>query len=245
MSLDMLRKMFATPRGAATDAIPGLAVADGTDWPRVLRAVGFADPDRWAAALRGPAARYGIDRSLRVAAFAATIGHESDGGRRLVENLNYADKALVVKFGAHRGMTPELAQRIGRQENERGAVLRVADQRAIANIVYGGAWGRSNLGNTEPDDGWRYRGRGLIQITGRNAYRRAADATGLPLIERPEMAEEPGAAAEIAAWAWAQWKRCNPMADAGDVQGWRRAINGALNGLDDVRRRYEAALRVA
>jgi putative chitinase len=233
------------PAPGAPPAIPVLAVGDGVDWPRVLRAVGFADPDRWAAALRGLAARYAINRPHRVAAFAATIGHESGGGVRLVESLNYSTKALPTKFGPHRGMNAELAQRIGRMENERGAVLRMADQRAIANAVYGGHWGRINLGNTEPDDGWRFRGRGLIQITGRDGYRRAADATGLPLVDRPELAEEFDAAAEIAAWTWAVWKNCNWSADAGDVLAWRRAINGGLNGLSDVKARYEAALKVA
>jgi putative chitinase len=225
--------------------VPVVPFDGGPDWPRVLRAVGFADPDRWAAALRGPAARYEIDRPLRVAAFGATIGHESGGGVRLVESLNYSAKALPAVFGVHRGMSAEVARRLGRIENDRGAVLRVADQRAIANLVYGGGWGRVNLGNTDPDDGWRFRGRGLIQITGRDGYRRAAEATGLPLVDRPELAEEFDAAAEIACWTWSVWKGCNRMADAGQVEGWRRAINGGLNGLADVRGRYDAALRVA
>lgn len=230
---------------APKSAIPVVAVGEGIDWPRVLRAAGFADPDRWAAALRGSASRYAITRPRRAAAFAATIGHESAGGVRLVESLNYSAKALPAKFGPHRGMNAEVAQRIGRLENDRGAVLRPADQRAIANTIYGGTWGRIHLGNTEPDDGWRFRGRGLIQVTGRDGYQRAANATGLPLLERPELAEEIDAAAEIACWAWAVWKQCNPMADQGAIEDWRRAINGGTFGLDDVKRRYEAALRVA
>jgi putative chitinase len=234
---------FSPSRVSVPEPLPVVPI--GPDWVMILREVGFAEPAAWAAHLAFPAARRGIHAGKRAAAFAATIAHESDGGRRLVESLNYSTKALPTKFSPHRGMNAEIAQRIGRMENERGAVLRMADQRAIANTVYGGHWGRINLGNTEPDDGWRFRGRGLIQITGRDGYRRAADATGLPLVDRPELAEEFDAAAEIAAWTWAAWKGCNPMADAGDVLAWRRAINGGLNGLDDVRQRYEAALRVA
>jgi putative chitinase len=162
-----------------------------------------------------------------------------------VENLNYSAKALPVKFGPHRGMTAEIARQIGRIENDRGAVLRAADQRAIANLVYGGAWGARELGNTQPGDGWRFRGRGPTHLTGRANYADAARMTGLPLIDRPELAEEPAAGCVIAAWFWADVKRCNPLADAGAVEAWRRAINGGLNGLEDVRRRYEAALRVA
>jgi putative chitinase len=244
-----LSRLFARAPAPATPmpapAIPVVAVGEGTDWPRVLRAAGFADPDRWAAALRQSASRYAINRPRRVAAFAATIGHESAGGVRLVESLNYSAKALPAKFGTHRGMNAEVAQRIGRLENDRGAVLRAADQRAIANTIYGGAWGRIHLGNTEPDDGWRFRGRGAIMVTGRDGYQRAANATGLPLLERPELAEEIDAAAEIACWTWAVWKQCNPMADQGAMEDWRRAINGGTFGLDDVRRRYDAVLRVA
>jgi putative chitinase len=246
---ESIARLFRAPPGATVAEgpklqIPVVSVGDGPDWPRVLRAAGFADPDRWAAALRSSASRYAINRPRRVAGFAATIGHESGGGVRLVESLNYSAKALPSKFGPHRGMNAEVAQRIGRLENDRGAVLRAADQRAIANTVYGGSWGRIHLGNTEPDDGWRFRGRGLIQVTGRDGYRRAEEATGLPLLDRPELAEEFDAAAEIACWAWSVWKGCNPLADDGAVQDWRRAINGGLNGLDDVQRRYDAALAV-
>ena len=243
MSVEGLHRMFARPRAPASDPLPGVAI--GPEWVAILREVGFAEPAAWAAHISFPAARRGITAGRRAAAFAATIGHESAGGVRLVESLNYSAKALPAKFGPHRGMNAEVAQRIGRLENDRGAVLRAADQRAIANTIYGGTWGRIHLGNTEPDDGWRFRGRGLIQVTGRDGYQRAANATGLPLLERPELAEEIDAAAEIACWAWAVWKQCNPMADQGAIEDWRRAINGGTFGLDDVKRRYEAALKVA
>jgi putative chitinase len=94
-------------------------------------------------------------------------------------------------------------------------------------------------------DGYLFRGRGLVQITGRDAYRRAGAALGLDLETNPQHAAEWGIAGQIAAWTWAAWKGCNDLADRSDVEAWRRAINGGTNGLDDVRKRYEAALRAA
>jgi putative chitinase len=215
------------------------------DWPAILRAAGFVQAEMWAGHIAGPARRWEITAGKRAAAFAATNGHESGGGETLTESLNYRYDRLVPLFnGRTVRITPAEAQQFGRVENN-GRVVRAADQQAIANIVYGGEWGRLNLGNTQPGDGWRFRGRGLTQITGRDAYARAGEATGLPLLQQPDLAVQPNVAASVACWVWAGWKGCNRLADAGNVEGWRRAINGGVNGLEDVRQRYEAALRVA
>lgn len=89
--------------------------------------------------------------------------------------------------------------------------------------------GRADLGNTQPGDGYRYRGRGLIQITGRANYRRAGDALSLPLEEHPELLELAANAAMSAAWYW-QIRGLNELADAGDFERITRRINGGLNG---------------
>lgn len=241
MSIEQLHRMFARPRPdlpgvpAPPEAGP-LPTPPGEgepDWPRTLRAARFADPDRWAAAVAGPARRWNITRGKRAAAFAATIAHESAGGAALVESLNYRPDALTATWPSRFSAVD--AERWGRITG------RAADQRAIAERAYGGRMGNGPEGT---GDGFRYRGRGLIQITGRDGYRLAGDAIGKPLVQHPELAEDPETAAEIAAWTWAAWKGCNPMADAGQVEQWRRAINGGLNGLADVQARYEAALRV-
>jgi putative chitinase len=214
--------------------MPVVAVGEGDapNWPVILRAVGFLAPDAWAAHLAGPAARRGIHRGRRAAAFAATIAHESNGGRLLVENLNYSPAGLVKTWRSR--FTQDQAERMGR------TATKPADQAAIANRVYA-----SRMGNGGPQsgDGFRYRGRGLIQLTGRDAYARAGEALNLPLVSSPEMAADMKHAAEIAAWTWSVWKGCNDPADRGDVEAWRRAINGGLIGLDDVRERYQAALK--
>ncbi|MBW6400759.1 glycoside hydrolase family 19 protein [Roseomonas sp. HJA6] len=217
--------------------IPVQAVGD-PDWPAILRAAGFADPELWAGHLALPAQRWEIRGGRRVAAFAATVGHESGGGTSLVESLNYRVDALTATWPSR--FSAADAERMGRVEVG-GRIVRTADQRAIAERAYGGRMGNGPEGS---GDGWNYRGRGLIQVTGRDGYRQAGAATGLPLEQQPDLAAQPNCAAAVACWAWASWKGCNPIADAGDVEGWRRAINGGLTGLDDVQRRYEAALRV-
>jgi putative chitinase len=239
MSLDMLHRMFARPRGAVVAegplAVPVVAVGEAEpDWPRILRAASFAQPEMWARSIAPAAWRRGIHAGRRAAAFAATIAHESAGGTGLVESLNYTPEALLGQWPS-RFRRPD-ADMLGRRSGQE------ADQRGIAERAYGGRMGNGPEGS---GDGWRYRGRGLIQITGRDAYALAAQAAGLPLVASPELAIDPDNAAEIAAWTWAAWKGCNPLADAGQVEAWRRAINGRLNGLADVRARYEAVLRVA
>ncbi|WJJ95087.1 glycoside hydrolase family 19 protein [Neopusillimonas aromaticivorans] len=92
--------------------------------------------------------------------------------------------------------------------------------------------GRADLGNTEPGDGSRFRGRGLIQITGRYGYQKASKALGIDLIAVPEQLELKPMAARSAAWWWAT-HGCNEIADAGDFERLTRRINGALNGYPD------------
>lgn len=96
------------------------------------------------------------------------------------------------------------------------------------------------LGNTEPGDGHRFRGRGWIQITGRENYRKAGAALNLPLEDSPELASEPVNAFRIAAWYWHS-RNLNALADAGDMRGITRKINGGLTGLADRLKRYEIA----
>lgn len=92
--------------------------------------------------------------------------------------------------------------------------------------------GRKDLGNTQAGDGFRYRGRGLIQITGRANYSTAADALNEPLIDFPEILEQPDIAALSAAWFWNS-HGLNALADAGDFEKITRRINGGLNGFGD------------
>ena len=103
--------------------------------------------------------------------------------------------------------------------------------------------GRADLGNTQPGDGSKYRGRGLIQITGRANYEACGEALGLDLIKQPELLEKPQHACMSAAWFWAT-KGLSTLADEGKFETITRRINGGLNGLADRQMLYARALKV-
>lgn len=103
--------------------------------------------------------------------------------------------------------------------------------------------GRTDLGNTQPGDGFRYRGRGWIQLTGRHNYRTYGGLLGLPLESQPELAAQPAVAARIAAAYWSQ-RGLNALADAGDIEAITRRINGGVNGLAERTRYYRLLLAV-
>jgi putative chitinase len=119
-----------------------------------------------------------------VAYACATAWHETGGKMSPnVESLNYTVAGLLNTFGRHRISRAD-AERLGRKPGE--PALSLARQRAIGNILYGGAWGRENLGNTEPDDGWTYRGRGMAHDTGRRNYTLSGNAVGIDLLSNPD-----------------------------------------------------------
>lgn len=116
--------------------------------------------------------------------------------------------------------------------------------RYVREIASGEAYeGRRDLGNVEPGDGKRFRGRGLIQITGRANYERCGDALGLPLVDSPELLEEPEAACRSAGWFW-QSRKLNEQADRGAFKEITRRINGGFNGFPDRVSLYNRALEV-
>lgn len=182
-------------------------------------------------ALNGAMARFKIEGRLRAAAFLAQVGHESGQLRTLVENLNYSAEALTRTWPTR--FTVHTAAAYARHPEK------------IANRVYGGRIGN---GAEASGDGWRYRGRGLIQLTGRSNYRAAGAGLGLPLEDHPELLEQADAAAQCAAWWWAK-HGLNQLADAGRIQDIGSIINigqsGRIpHGADERKAFYDLALRV-
>lgn len=174
-----------------------------------------------------------------VAAFLSQVGHESGGLSTVVESLNYRVEALLSIFGRHR-ISEEDARKYGRTPD------RPANQEAIANCLYGGSWGSKSLGNTEIGDGWKYRGRGLKQLTGRLNYRMCGDALGLNLIDDPDALAEPTAAALSAGWFWAS-RRPMGIEEAAknqDIAKVTKLINGGDIGLTQRTALYRRALEV-
>lgn len=120
----------------------------------------------------------------------ATAFHET-GGKLApnTESLNYSPEGLVATFGRHR-ISEADAKRLGRKPGE--GPLPMERQWQIGNILYGGDWGKTNLGNTEPDDGWNFRGRGMDHCTGRQNYLKTGEAIGVDLIANPDALLDPG-----------------------------------------------------
>lgn len=101
--------------------------------------------------------------------------------------------------------------------------------------------GRKDLGNTKPGDGRRYKGRGLIQITGRDNYTKCGKALGLDLVNKPEQLKEPAHACTSAGWFWSQ-KGLNAISDTGSILAATKKINGGQNGLASRQELYKRAL---
>lgn len=167
----------------------------------------------WIDQLNGAMSRFQINTPGRAAAFIAQIGHESGLLARISENLNYSAEGLLATFPTH--FTEEESHRFQHKPI------------SIANRVYANRHGN---GDEASADGWRYRGRGLIQLTFKDNYRACGEALGIDLAANPDVLNLPLNAAMAAAWYW-QAHGCNALADKGDFAGITRAINGGLNGL--------------
>jgi len=189
---------------------------------------------RWFPHIDAAMKEYGITAPLDQAMFIAQMGHESTRFTRLVENLNYAAENLVPTFGSHR-ITPQQAAALGR------TAAHPANQKAIANLVYGGEWGKEHLGNQAAGHGWKYRGRGLKQVTGLSNYRSCGHALKLDLVTHPELLERDEYAARSAAWFYSS-RGC--LLHSGDVERVTLLINGGLNGLDKRRALFNLAKSV-
>lgn len=181
---------------------------------------------QWIEPTRAACVRWGIDTPREIASFLANINIESAGLTRLTESLNYSTDALVTKFGRHR-ISVQQAQQYGRNS------WHPANQEALANILYGGEWGRKNLGNTEPGDGWRFRGWGPKQLTGRDNHAKCAEALEIPLDDFPAYLRTPEGGMMAAGWFWHSHGLDAKAATPG-VEDDRRAINGGTFGLAEV-----------
>lgn len=181
--------------------------------------------DKWVNAINETCEEFAIHSPYRIAGFLSNVAHESGGFKFVSENLNYS-AASLMRVWSSRFPTVEIAQRYAMQPEK------------IANRAYADRMGN---GDEASGDGWKYRGRGLIQLTGKNNYVAYSLACDNEALQKPDIVAEPKYAAESAGWFWSV-NRLNQLADAQDIQGMRKRINGGLNGLDDVQMKYSQVM---
>lgn len=186
--------------------------------------------EHWHRALSQLLPDYEINTPQRIAAFIAQCAHESNGFLALKENLNYKAVTLRKIFPKY-FPTDELANQYANMPNK---------QEAIANKVYANRMGN---GDEASGDGYRYCGRGLIQLTGKSNYSWFAASLGIPVEEASEYLQTFEGAAQSACWFW-ETNNLNRFADVGDIKGLTKAINGGYIGLEDRIKHYEHALHV-
>jgi len=186
--------------------------------------------DHWFHALDEILPEYEINTPQRVAAFLAQCAHESGGFRALKENLNYKAATLRKIFPKY---FPDdaIANRYASLPNK---------QEAIANRVY---CHRMGNGDEASGDGYRYCGRGLIQLTGKDNYTWFAASLEIPVEEAAEYLQTFEGAVQSACWFW-ETNNLNVQADAGDIKLMTKKINGGYIGLDDRIKHYNHALHV-
>lgn len=183
--------------------------------------------DHWYEALTKILPDYGINTVERVAAFLAQTAHESGGYKTLKENLNYRAETLQKVFPKYFPTADLAAQYAHNQER-------------IANRVYGNRMGN---GDEYTGDGFRYCGRGLIQLTGKQNYCKFAESIETPVEELPEYLGTFEGAVQSACWFW-DTNNLNQWADAGDILTLTKRINGGTIGLEDRINHYNHAVDV-
>lgn len=184
-----------------------------------------ADAEKYIDALNEAMDKFGIDTPARQAMFLAQCCHESGHFRLTQENLNYKAESLSRVFPKYfRDKDPE---DYAKQPEK------------IANLVYGNRMGN---GDEESGDGWRFHGRGLIQLTGKDNYEALGEAIGKDLTAEPDFVASPEGAALSAAWFWHK-NNLNHFADADDIVSCTKRVNGGTIGLEERKELYEGAKR--
>ena len=182
--------------------------------------------DQWYEALSVLLPDYEINTPNRIAAFIAQCAHESASFTALHENLNYRAETLSKVWP--KKFPPAVAQQYAHKPE------------AIANLAYASRMGN---GNEASGDGWRYCGRGLIQLTGKDNYTAFADSIGITPEEVSDYVQTFEGAAQSACWFW-ESNNLNQYADSGDIETMTKRINGGTLGLEDRKKHYEHAKHI-
>ena len=187
---------------------------------------GNADAAAWADAAMEILPKYEINTPNRIAGFFAQTGHESMNFTALSENLNYRAETLEKLFSKYFSKAGRNAADYAKQPEK------------IANIIYGG-----RMGNVQEGDGYRFRGRGVIQLTGRDNYTAFGKSVGMSPEQVIDYVQTKKGALESACWYWNS-RKINTACDNNDIVLMTKLVNGGTIGLEDRRKHYEQALAV-
>ena len=197
---------------------------------------------QWLAPIQVACEKYQINTKFRIAAFLAQCAHESGGFTMLEENLNYKAATLAACW-PNRFAVLGPDKKPKKDEKGKNIPTAVANSIAgkpelIANMCYSSRMGN---GPAESGDGWKYRGRGLKQLTGKDNYTRCGTGIGADFVEHPELLLEPQYAALSASWFWSA-NKLDAFADKEDIEGMTKKINGGLIGIENRKKRYQDCL---
>lgn len=189
---------------------------------------GNPEADAWADAAMEILPKYEITTANRIAGFFAQVGHESAGLKSLEENLFYRAETLDKIF-------PKYFKNAGRNAAEYAK-----QPEKIANIVYASRMGN---GDTASGDGYKFRGRGAIQLTGRENYTNFGKTIGLTAEQAIDYVQTKKGALESACWYWKS-RNLNAACDASDIVKMTKLVNGGTIGLEDRKKHYNEALAI-
>jgi len=209
-----------------------------------LQAAKIKNPEKWLDAVEATCQEFEINTPERIASFLAQTSHESGGYTMLSENLNYKAATLAACWP---NRFAELGPDKKPKKDDKGKLIPTAVANSIAgkpeliaNLVYSSRMGN---GPAESGEGWLYRGRGLKQLTGKDNYTRCGNALGVDLVSNPDLLLEPLYAARSAGWFW-KANNLSAFADAGDIKGMTKKINGGFIGLEQRQALYDACITV-
>jgi len=207
-----------------------------------LQAAKIKNPEKWIDAIIATCQEFEINTPQRVASFLAQTSHESGGYTMLSENLNYRAATLAACWPNRFAVLG--ADKKPVKENGKLVPTAVANSIAgkaelIANLVYSSRMGN---GPAESGEGWKFRGRGLKQLTGKDNYTRCGSSLGVDLVSNPDLLLEPMYAARSAGWFWKS-NNLSAFADVGDIKGMTKKINGGFIGLEQRQALYDSCLK--
>jgi len=217
----------AAPGSAPASAPSGAQKPDAGGSAGEKRTWASMSPKERADLLLQRAHEAGITDHQELAIFMGQMQEETGNFTKSEESLHYHPNNLLSKFRGRNGL----------HTSEQAKAIVAGGEKSVANAIYGGKWGHDNLGNTQEGDGWKYRGRGYVHLTGYAEYKEMGKLIGQDLVNHPELASDPKIAAQIAVQYWKTHVAAH--GDQNNVKNATRDINGGTNGLTE--RKHDAA----